>query len=150
MKQHKAPAVVVTVASLFLSLSSVGFATQSDAQADDQPAVVAAVGPVYPTIASFLNAKGDVVVEVKIDLKGKVVTASAVSGNEYLRKSSEKAAVQWQFVAVKEGSKERVARLTFTYRHADTAEPGRTNGEVTTVFMPPYRVEVILHSVIVN
>ena len=125
-------------------------AAQSDAKPADQPALVSAVGPSYPTIASFMNAKGEVVVEVKIDVTGKVVSASAVSGNEYLRKSSEKAAVEWKFAAVKEGPKERIARLTFAYRHADTAEPGRTNGEVTTVFMPPYRVEVILHSVIVN
>ena len=81
------------------------------------------------------------VVEVKIDVTGKVVSASAVSGNEYLRKSSEKAAVEWKFAAAKEGPKERIARLTFAYRHADAAEPGRANGEVTTVFMPPYRVE---------
>ena len=137
MKLLKVVAITFTLTLLFLHLSAVDAAAQSESKAQDQPALVAAVGPTYPNVASFLNAKGEVIVEVKIDPQGKVISASTISGNEYLRKSSETAAVKWQFVAAKEGTKERTARLTFSYRHADTDEPGHTQGEVTTVFMPP-------------
>lgn len=139
--------------ALCINLSIIGLALQSTAKASDQPHVVAAVGPAYPTVARFLNAKGEVVVEVKIDLKGKVSSASAMSGNEYLRKSSEKAAMEWQFAALaigEEGPKERLVRLTFSYGSAEVAKPGRTSGELTTVFMPPYRVEVISHTSIMH
>ena len=150
MKLLRVVTITFAVTLLFLQLSAVDGAAQSDSKTKDQPALVSAVGPTYPNIASFLNARGEVIVEVKIDPQGKVISASTISGNEYLRKSSETAAAKWQFVAAKEGTKERTARLTFAYRPAETDEPGRTQGEVTTVFMPPYRVEVIRHSVIIN
>jgi TonB family protein len=113
-------------------------AAQSDVKLADRPALVSAVRPSYPAIASLMNARGEVVIEVKIDVKGKVVSASAVSGNEHLRKSSEKAAVEWKFAAVKESSKERIARLTFGCRHADTAEPGSDEPTVVLAVAPVY------------
>lgn len=73
-----------------------GMAMQSNDSAD-LPPVVSAVVPIYPPIALGMNAKGEVVIEVSIDAAGKVVSATVVSGNEYLREASKQAAMKWQF-----------------------------------------------------
>lgn len=134
-----------------LLLSSFGpaMAVQSNGSAD-LPPIVSAVAPIYPPIALSMNAKGEVVIEVSINAAGKVVSATVVSGNEYLREASKQAAMKWQFGAVKESSKPRTARLTFVYRHGDATQPLRTQPEITTVFKPPYRVELISQPYIIN
>lgn len=136
--------------TLFLLINSFGpgMALQSNESAD-LPPVVSAVAPTYPPIALSLNANGEVLVEVSIDAEGKVVS-TIVSGNEYLREASKQAAMKWRFGTVKEGSKTRTARLTFVYGHGDATQPLRTQPEITTVFKPPYRVELILQPYVVN
>jgi TonB family protein len=126
-----------------------GMAVQSN-ESTDLPPVVSAVAPIYPPIALSMNAKGEVVIEVSIDAAGKVVSATVVSGNEYLREASKQAAMKWQFGTVKESSKPPTARLTFVYRHGDATQPLRTRPEITTVFKPPYRVELISQPHIIN
>ena len=56
---------------------------------------------------------------------------------------AKKAALKWQFVATKENDKPRIVRLTFVYKYADPGEPLRNQPEFTTVFKPPYRLEVL-------
>ncbi len=53
--------------------------------------------PVYPPAARAANAKGTVVVQVTVDEKGKVISASAVSGHALLRTSAVSAARQATF-----------------------------------------------------
>jgi TonB family protein len=115
-----------------------------------RPAVVSAVAPAYPPVAKASRIKGEVVVEVKLDAQGKVTSAAVVSGNELLRKASEKAAAAWRFAPADEAAKVRTARLTFAYLHAEDVDLTRTGEETTVVFMPPYRVEVTLHPSVVS
>jgi TonB family protein len=150
MKQLEVLKVAITISVLFWGLSTAGQTPQSDAKVSDRPAVVSAVAPVYPAIALAMNAKGEVLIEVTIDAKGKVVSANVISGNDYLRDSSKKAAMKWQFDAVKEGPQTRATRLTFAYRRADATEPMHPGPEITAVFMPPYRVELISQPYIIN
>ena len=140
---------VLTVWVLLISSFGLGMAMQSNDSAD-LPRVVSAVAPMYPPIALSMNAKGEVVIEVSIDAAGKVVSATVVSGNEYLREASKQAAMKWQFGTVKEGSKPRTTRLTFVYGRGDATQPLRTQPEITTVFKPPYRVELISQPYIIN
>lgn len=142
--------LALSIAVLLLSQSTTRLSAQSVAKAADQPTVVVAVAPDYLPIARAMGARGEVVIEVTIDAKGKIVSASIISGNEYLRGSSKKAAMNWQFGAVDETQKTRSVRLTFAYRFADVGAPLRAQPEITTVFKPPYRVELILEPYIIN
>ena len=53
--------------------------------------------PAYPPIAKQMRAHGPVSVQVLIDETGKVVSATAVSGNPTLMHAAEKAALQARF-----------------------------------------------------
>jgi TonB family protein len=53
--------------------------------------------PAYPEVAKRARATGTVVVEVVIDVAGRVISAKAVSGSELLRDAAEHAAMQAKF-----------------------------------------------------
>ena len=55
------------------------------------------VTPVYAAIAQKTNVEGKVVVEVELDEKGDVVSATAVSGHQLLRAAAEEAARRSKF-----------------------------------------------------
>lgn len=136
----------VLLATLLVAAPSAARPVQTAPPAD-QPAVVLAVAPNYPAVARAKRAEGDVVVEVKIDAKGKVVSAVAVSGHELLRRSSETAAAGWQFAA-QEGAGQRAARLTFNY--STVYEREGASGEHVVTFLPPYKVAVKFHPPILH
>ncbi|NOT49154.1 MAG: VWA domain-containing protein, partial [Acidobacteria bacterium] len=58
---------------------------------------VAIAEPVYPTAARAKRALGKVVVEVRTDLSGTIVSARAISGSSHLRKAAESAAMLSKF-----------------------------------------------------
>jgi hypothetical protein len=105
----------------------------------DEPAVIAAVAPIFPVVAAAAKANGDVIIEVKINSKGMVTSSKGVVGHHLLRAVCEVASRRWKFVPSNDGSKERSVRLTFSFRILDKDAP---EIETTPVFMPPYRVEV--------
>jgi TonB family protein len=109
------------------------------------PNVVAAVAPVYPAAALALNLQGDFFVDVEIDRNGKVVSSKAVEGtHKILRKTIETAAERWQFEKDEDAEKKRQIRLTFTFRRM----PEAPSVDSTTVFYPPYKIEVRENAVI--
>jgi len=69
--------LVIALAFVIGFQTPVKSAAQSDVTLADRPALVSAVRPSYRAVASLTNARGEVVVEVKIDVKGKGVSASA-------------------------------------------------------------------------
>ena len=101
---------------------------------ENPPTVIRAVAPdTYPTIARQAHADARVVVEVKIDAIGKVVSAKMVEGHPLLQNPAVTAAKQWLFVS---GAGGREARLTFTFLSG--------SGERDKVsFIPPYQVEFV-------
>jgi len=105
----------------------------------DSAAVVSASSPLYPANALVVRASGDIQVDVEIDKAGKVSSAHVVSGHPLLRKASEEAARRWQFAPAVNDEKRRKIQLTFAFRIVDKKAP---RADVTSVFFPPYRVEV--------
>jgi TonB family protein len=117
--------------------------------ATESPSVIAAVAPAtYPAIARQANARGEVVIEVQVDAEGNVLSAKLISGHPLLQKVSEEAAKQWKFSSLQGSTKEQAVRLTFAYQ---TVEKGpNPKNEFTTIFRPPYKVEVQAHPRIIN
>ncbi len=58
---------------------------------------VAVAEPVYPQAAKAAKAKGEVLVDITLDLEGTVTSAKAVAGNKLLRESAESAAMLSKF-----------------------------------------------------
>jgi len=125
---------------LWLALIFTGACVNASAQTNDGPVVLKAVAPVFPAIAVSARATGDVIVNVKIDAKGQVISAQAVDGHALLKAVSVSTARRWKFVPVNEANLERTAQLTFTFLedNADLREEDRT-----AVFLPPYKVQVV-------
>jgi TonB family protein len=128
-------------ANLLLLLFTISplFVVTAHAKWADEPEVIAAVAPVFPAIAAAAKAKGDVVVEVKINSKGVVTSSTAVAGHPLLRAICQIASRRWKFVPSTNEFKERSVRLTFSFLILEKDAP---EIETTPVFMPPYRVEV--------
>lgn len=68
--------------------------------------------PVYPAAARVANVGGVVLVQVKIDEKGDVISASAVSGHPLLRQACEQAALATKFSPTKVSG--QLVRITGT------------------------------------
>jgi len=123
--------------TLVVGASSMTTPAQTSTQVSIEPAVVAAVAPVFGPVARSARAKGDVVVEVAINTRGQVDDAKIISGHALLQAASKAAATKWRF-AVDDRLK-RMCRLTFSFGYL---EGGKSDPEYTTTFMPPYRVEL--------
>ena len=130
-------ATLSTFAALFVLY---GLAPSSAGQSEQSPKVVAAATPFYPPIAMAARAAGDVTVEVKVGADGKVLSAAASSGHPLLQQAGVLAARRWKFEPAVDGARVRTANLTFTFRLNDEKRPLQ---EITPVFMPPYRVEIV-------
>ena len=78
--------------------------------------------PEYPAAARALNASGTVNVEVTVDVKGNVVSASAVSGHPLLRAAAVAAARNAKFAPTLLGG-----------------QPVKVTGVVTYNFVPEAR-----------
>ncbi len=122
-------------------LCSAGFAAfdAKPTKASDSPTVVAAAAPVYSMMAFQMKAHGDVIVEIKINSTGDVVSAAMVQGHELLRAPSVQAARRWKFEPA-EGLDNRVVKLTFSFKAF--YKGSKPEAEDTPVFYPPYKVEV--------
>ncbi len=59
--------------------------------------VITKVQPVYPLVARTQRISGTVELDVEINEKGNVVSATAISGPEPLRGAAEEAVLQWKF-----------------------------------------------------
>ncbi len=78
------------------------------------PEVAKYIPPVYPPTAYAVGVRGEVVVDIKIDPEGKVISAKAISGHPLLRQAGVKAAQQWVFTSDKT-IPEREGKLIFTF-----------------------------------
>ena len=128
-------------ANLLLLLFTISplIVVRAQTKAADEPEVIVAVAPLFPAIAAAAKAKGDVVVEVKINSKGVVTSSTAVAGHPLLRAVCQIASRRWKFVPLTNEFKDRSVRLTFSFHILEKEAP---EIETTPVFMPPYRVEV--------
>lgn len=99
------------------------------------PKVISIPKPPFPPAARAVHAFGEVIVSVKIDKDGKVISAQAVSGHPLLRQTSVVAAKQSLF-ETSENSAEREANLSFVFinRSDKTKEVKH--------YSNPFRIEV--------
>ncbi|HEY0461262.1 MAG TPA: energy transducer TonB [Pyrinomonadaceae bacterium] len=107
------------------------------------PKIVKLPKPPYPAAARAVQAVGEVVVEVKIDNDGKVISANAVSGHPLLRVASVTAAKQSLFEQ-SAGDEQRDVNLTYVFF------PGQNEKPNTKRYSNPYRVEIIGEAVTVE
>jgi TonB family protein len=127
--------VIVLAVPMFI-FSGLTFGQGQTESSREGPTVIAAVAPVFPPMARASRAKGEVVVEVKVNSHGEVEKSKVISGHPLLQKVSEVAAKKWKF-ATAEGQLNN-ARLVFSFGYADS----KSDSEYTIVFMPPYKVEM--------
>jgi TonB family protein len=99
------------------------------------PKLVKFIVPSYPAAARAVRATGEVIVAVKIDKEGKVISAIAEGGHSLLRKAAEQAATVSLFVT-SENTDEREAKLTYVF----LSESEKQN---LKHYSNPYRLEVI-------
>lgn len=125
------PVLLIPICSILI------FAQSQSESTREGPTVIAAVAPVFPPIARAARAKGEVVVEVKVNPSGEVEASKVVSGHPLLQKASETAAKKWKFAEIEGQSK--MARLTFRFGYVDS----KSDPEYTIVFLPPYKIEMI-------
>ena len=131
-----------------LTVGSVATARYGQSSSES-PTVIAAVAPAtYPPVARASNAHGEVIIEVQIDSQGNVLSTKVISGHPLLTKVSEEAAKQWKFSSLQGSAKERSVRLTFDFRSVDKGP--KPQYELTTVFVPPYKVEVQQHPMTID
>jgi TonB family protein len=140
MKKHVRGSLWTTffVAPLTIALLSV-HGTESRPMAAlpvDQPTLITAVSPVFPPTAVASNTSGTVSVEVQTNAAGEVTSARSESGHPLLRNAAEDAARRWRFTSA---TSVGTVHLTFVFR---IMPKGTSAQELTSVFAPPYQVEV--------
>jgi hypothetical protein len=127
--------------STFLLFVVTLFAVSLFAQ-ENAPKVLKHENPMYSGAAIVIGADGEVVVNVVIDITGKVLSAQAESGHVFLRKASELAAQAWLFSKGRDGM--RSAQLLFLYR-IKANKDFRNNYKDTSYkyrFRRPYKMEI--------
>ena len=96
--------------------------------------VIKYVAPPFPAAAKAVRASGEVVIFVKIDKDGKVISSQAVSGHPLFRRVSELAAKDWLFSA-DENELEREGKIVFAF-----VDGGKEN--IFNKFIKPNRLEI--------
>ena len=107
----------------------------ADPAAKSCPKILKSVKAAYPPAARAVRAGGEVVVGVKIDKEGSVLSASAESGHPLLRSASMTAARGYLFEAA-DNADTREVRLTFVFLD------GTKEREGITRYSNPYRIEI--------
>jgi TonB family protein len=101
----------------------------------DKPKVIKYFAPKYPPAAQAVRATGTVIVNVKIDKDGKVISAVAENGHPLLRKACENAAKQW-FFSADVNNEERDVKISFLLSLSDKNKKDKVK------FRKPYVLEL--------
>ena len=129
-------AVLIFVLGIFpMTLSAKALAKRPE----QSPPVVKAVAPAFIPFVFGKPGSMTTVIEVKIDSDGKVREAHIVEFSLFRDKSFEETAKKWVFAPGEKGDNERTAKLIFVLR---IMPKGTYWDDLTTVFTPPYQVEV--------
>lgn len=99
--------------------------------------VIKYTAPPFPPAALAVRASGEVIVAVKIDREGIVISAQAENGHVLLRKAAEFAAKTWLF-SKDENSAEREGKVIIAFAFGN-----KDSGETEVRFLKPNRLEVI-------
>lgn len=105
-----------------------------------EPEVTMAVVPTYPLLALHAHNVGEVVLDLKINSDGEVITVEPVSGAPLLIGGSKSVARLWRFTPSADKASLRRARLIFAYRLVPRNTPAN---RIQPIFKPPYRMEIV-------
>jgi TonB family protein len=106
------------------------------------PKIIKFIKPPYPAAARAIRAEGEVVVEVNIDKKGKVISANPLSGHPLLKAYSVTAAKQNLFEA-SENDDMRTVKLTYVYLQPQ-------NDKKLPHYSNSYRIEIISYPLTID
>lgn len=95
--------------------------------------------PQYPSIAAIARVEGKVVIKIKVDEKGKVVSTETVEGSRLLRKAAEEATQAWLFEPTGKSSELQEEKLTFIFK---LMPPDTQFSELSSTFNMPNTVEI--------
>jgi hypothetical protein len=105
----------------------------------NQPMPTYVEAPSYPPLAYVARVTGTVVVDLTLDLSGKVQATRVVDGHPLLAGASEKTALLWRFAEAEKSGAPRQVRGWLDYKIAQ----GTTETEETrSAFFPPNRIEI--------
>ncbi len=127
---------VLTVAALFLT-GFLGHAVAQDGTiADKNIKVVSFEDLSYPAVAGSANIQGVVVVRVKLDDRGEVLDAVAMSGSPILVHASVENAKKWRF----EPNSQKAVIIVYNFRIEGTCHPGGWSSQM--ILRPPNFAQV--------
>lgn len=102
----------------------------------DKPKVIKYFAPKYPPAAQAVRATGAVIVNVRIDKDGNVISAVAESGHPLLRKACENAAKGWMFSTISI-NEEREIKIAFLLGLSSKSKKDKVK------FKKPYTLEIV-------
>jgi hypothetical protein len=123
---------------VFLLVSILVVNAQEQSSIKEQPKVIKAIAPKYPPAAVAVKAESQVIIDVKVNQNGEVVSADVKSGHPLLRKISENAAKKWLFEPFTNSKSNQKATLIFSFRFSKDKKD-----EAVTVFKQPFEMEVV-------
>lgn len=103
---------IIFATIMFLAYSS---ATRLAQAQPTQLTVISTFAPKYPPLAKFSNTQGEVVILVKVNNHGDVISAEAIDGHILLREAAKEAATQWKFSHSIEVVENRETQLIFSF-----------------------------------
>lgn len=111
---------------------------QNYSSGSEYPKIIKSDMPKYPPAARAVRAYGNVVILVKIDSEGQVVSENVITGHPLLRGVSLRALRKWVFER-SASSSGREATITFVYLLSDAEKPGvkRYNNPYRPIIIPP-------------
>lgn len=98
--------------------------------------VIKYVAPSYPAAALAMRVAGEIVVFVKIDQEGNVISAEAESGHPLLRPAGKQAAKSWTF-SIDKNAAERKGKIVFAFVITEKKQSG-------SILLKPNRLEVFI------
>ncbi len=99
--------------------------------------------PKYPAVAQATLISSEVVVLVKIDKEGKVISSNAESGHKFLKAAAEQSATKWLF-SKDENLTEREVKITFAFRIKSnrSAKNNYKDTKIKARLVKPYCLEI--------
>ena len=108
------------------------------AQSLDRPVPISAPIPAYPPMARAKRISGTVLVDVQVNVEGKVIEAVVLMGGEYLRDAAKKSALGWRFKPLGSSVANYSVRLTFIFHEFSYKPPDKKPD-----FRSPYQIEIL-------
>lgn len=121
---------------LFISLLTTTASACPTCSSAEQPVPISRPQPSYSPYAKAKKVSGAVLVDVIVNVEGKVIEAAIISGPDLFHKDVKKAALLWRFKPLR-GSEAKSVRLTFLFHETSYVSP-----EKEPEFKCPYQVEI--------